>query len=72
MFFIAHDENVRQFVVSASRGLNAIVICSVIDITERKQAEKVIQSAKDDLEQRVQERTEKLIQANAEFKAEIQ
>jgi PAS domain S-box-containing protein len=72
LFFHARDGNVRQFVVSASRGVNDIVICSAIDITGRKQAEKLIQNAKDDLEQRVRERTEKLNQANAELKAEIE
>jgi signal transduction histidine kinase len=47
------------------------VICSAIDITERKLAEQVIQKAKDDLEQRVLERTEELIRSNDELKAEI-
>ncbi|MDO8872381.1 MAG: ATP-binding protein [Methanoregula sp.] len=72
LFFHTRDGAVRQFRVSALRGLNDIVICSAIDITGRKLAEHVIQKAKDDLEQRVRERTEKLIQANAELKAEIQ
>ena len=71
LLFHTRDGAERQFLVSASRGLNDIVICSAIDITERKQAERVIQKAKEDLEQRVQERTEKLIQANTELKAEI-
>jgi len=48
------------------------VICSAIDITERKLAEQVIQKAREDLDQRVRERTDELLQANDELKAEIQ
>ena len=72
LFFHTRDGAVRQFLVSASRAPNDIVVCSAIDITERKLAERVIQKAKDDLEQRVRERTEELIRANDELKAEIQ
>jgi len=66
------DGAVRHFLVSASLTPNNIVICSLVDITERKLAEKVIQKAKDDLEQRVSERTGELLQANEILKAEIQ
>ncbi|MFA4824579.1 MAG: ATP-binding protein [Methanoregula sp.] len=72
LFFHTRDGAVRQFLVSASRGQNDIVICSAIDITERKLAEQVIQKAREDLDQRVRERTDELLQANDELKAEIQ
>jgi len=63
---------VRQFLVSASRTEDDIVICSAIDVTERKLAERVIQKARDDLEHRVRQRTNELLRANDELKAEIQ
>ena len=49
-----------------------IVICSAIDITERKIAEQVISKAREDLEQRVKDRTDELMQANDVLKSEIQ
>lgn len=58
--------------VSASLTPDGIVICSLIDITERKLAEKVIQRARDELEDRVRERTDELLRANDVLKAEIQ
>ena len=72
LLFRTCDGEVRQFIVSASRTVNNIVICSTIDITERKLAESVIQKAKEDLEPRVLERTAELLRANAELKAEIE
>jgi PAS domain S-box-containing protein len=72
LFFNTRDGEVRQFLVSASRTQNNFVLCSAIDITERQLAERVIQKAKEDLEQRVQERTQILIRANAELTTEIQ
>jgi len=71
LYFHTRDENVRQFLVSASRAEDNVVICSAIDITERKLAESVIQKAKDDLEMRVHERTDELLRANDELRAEI-
>jgi len=65
------DGNVRQFLVSASLSPGKSVICSAIDITERKMAERVIQKARDDLERKVKERSEELIRANEGLKAEI-
>ena len=63
---------VRQFLVSASRSPGDVVICSAIDITERKLAELVIQKAREDLEKKVKERSEELMRANDGLKAEIQ
>nr|WP_320160124.1 PAS domain-containing sensor histidine kinase [uncultured Methanoregula sp.] len=70
--FQTRDAAVRHFLVSASLSPNNTVICSAIDITERKLAERVIQKAKDDLEQRVRERTDELLRANDVLKIEIQ
>ncbi|MFA4877878.1 MAG: ATP-binding protein [Methanoregula sp.] len=70
--FQTRDATVRHFLLSASLSPDNIVICSVIDITERKLAERVIQKAKDDLEQRVRERTDELLRANDALKMEIQ
>jgi PAS domain S-box-containing protein len=72
LLFHTQEGLVRQFLVSASLTTNNIVICSAIDITERKMAERVIQKARDDLEVRVKERTEELLKANEELKGEIQ
>jgi len=70
--FQTRDAIVRHFLVSASLSPNNTVICSAIDITDRKLAERVIQKAKDDLEQRVRERTDELLRANDVLKVEIQ
>lgn len=45
-----------------------LVLSSIVDITERKQTEKVLREAHDKLEQRVQERTALLSAENAERK----
>lgn len=72
LFFHTRDNAVRQFLVSASLSQGNIVICSAIDITERKIAEQVISKAREDLEQRVRDRTDELTQANDVLKSEIQ
>ncbi len=72
LLFHTQEGMVRQFLVSASLTPNDIVLCSAIDITERKMAERVIQKARDDLEVRVKERTAELLKTNEELKSEIQ
>ncbi len=72
LFFHTRDNAVRQFLISASLSSGDVVICSAIDITDRKIAEQVIAKAREDLEQRVRDRTEELVQANEVLKSEIQ
>lgn len=72
VYFTRQDGVIRQFLITSSVTPNNIVICSAIDITERKLAEQVIEKARDELERRVAERTQDLLQANAELTAEIQ
>ena len=72
LMFHTRDNAVRQFLISASVSASNLVICSAIDITERKIAEQVIAKAREDLEQRVKDRTEELMQANDVLKSEIQ
>jgi PAS domain S-box-containing protein len=71
LIFRRREGDPRQFLVSASLSPGNTVICSAIDITERKLAEQVIQKAREDLERKVKERSEELIRANEGLKAEI-
>jgi PAS domain S-box-containing protein len=71
LIFRKREGEARQFLVSASLSPGNSVICSAIDITERKLAELVIQKAREDLERKVKERSEELILANEGLKAEI-
>jgi PAS domain S-box-containing protein len=72
LLFTTQDGVVRQFIVSASLSPGDMVICSAIDITDRKLAERVIRKAREDLEKKVKERSEELMRANDGLKAEIQ
>ncbi len=48
------------------------LLCSFVDITERKLTEQKLQKAYESLEQRVEERTEELVRANIRLKREIE
>ena len=72
MYFARQDGVIRQFLITSSVTPNNVVICSAIDITERKLAEQVIAKSRDELERRVAERTSDLQRANAELSSEIQ
>ncbi len=71
LLFCTRDGVARQFLVTATIVPDYIVICSAVDITERKLAETVIQKAKDELEERVRHRTEELIRQNDVLRTEI-
>jgi len=71
LLFTARDGTIHQFLVSASVTPGDLVICSAIDITARKLAEQVIEHAREDLERRVNERTEQLVRANEKLLDEI-
>jgi PAS domain S-box-containing protein len=70
--FRARGGGTRQFLVNATSAPEFTAICSAIDITERKLAEKMIRNARDDLEIRVRERTSELLRTNELLKTEIQ
>ncbi len=62
----------RQFLITATTAPEYTAICSAIDITERKIAEKVIRNAREELEGRVRERTSELLRTNDMLRTEIQ
>ena len=70
--FHTRDGSTRIFLVTATIVPDYSVVCSAIDVTERRQAEEVIQRARADLEVRVHQRTEELKQANDVLRAEIE
>lgn len=71
LLFSTRDGTARHFLVTATVVPESTVICSAVDITERRLAEAVIQKAKDELEERVRRRTEELNQENEVLKTEI-
>lgn len=70
--FVTRDGLRRQFLVTPTIVPGPAVICSAIDITERRIAENAIQKAKEDVEERVRQRTEELTRENAMLTTEIQ
>ena len=72
LHFSTSDGDIRQFILSASSSPDNVIICSVMDITERKLAERVIHKARVELEERIIERTRELTRANESLVAEIE
>ncbi len=53
-------------------GQPVCLLCSFVDITERKITEQKLQKAYESLEQRVEERTEEILRANIRLKREVE
>ena len=58
--------------VKDKQGRPICLLCSFVDITEKKISEQKLQKAYESLEQRVEERTEELVRANIRLKREIE
>jgi len=52
-------------------GKDRVIQCNIRDVTDRKRAEDALQEAHNQLERRVQERTEELAQVNEALRAEV-
>ncbi len=68
----AGDGSARILLVTTTRVSPATVMCSAIDITEKRQAEEQVKRARDEVEARIRQRTEDLTRANEELTLEIQ
>jgi PAS domain S-box-containing protein len=66
-----HNVIINKGTFTDAEGVVAGLVGVVIDITERKEAENVLRRARDDLEQRVHERTAALAKANEELQIEV-
>lgn len=66
-----HDVIIKKGTFTSIDGSLAGLVGVTVDISDRKRAERELQSAHDDLEVRVQERTAELAVANEELRLEI-